>query len=275
MQNKILKNAGLSDVQAEIYAFLLENGENKASSIAKSTKRPRGVVYKGLDDLLLLELIEKIENKGITRFKADHPGNLEKVMDLKGKQIEQEINNKKARLEIDKKSLTSSMSNLISIFNLNNAKPGILHYEGKEGIKNALAHIMKNFRSDREIISFVKVLPEKYTTDINKAFSSFIQARINSSIHTRVLAIDSSEARDLRKNDPKSLRKTKLVSNEKIPLDFQGGELFIYRNEICVTTMENNIHFAFIVQNKSIAQLLRAFFESNWLSAGNDLTATT
>ncbi len=271
MKNKILKNAGLTDVQAEIYSFLLENGENKASSIAKNTKRPRGVVYKGLDDLLLLKLIEKIENKGITRFKADHPGNLEKVMELKEKQIEQEINNKKSRLEIDKVSLFSSLPDLISIFNLNNSKPGILHYEGREGIKNALAHIMKNFRSDREIISFVKVLPKKYTAEISEAFNLFIQTRINSGINTRVLAIDSLEAKDLKTDDQKSLRNTKLISNKKIPLDFQGGELFIYRNEICAITMENDIHFAFIVQNKSIAQLLRAFFESNWSLSSENL----
>ena len=76
MNEKILYNLGLTKVQAEIFDCLLQNGAQKAVDIAKKTKRPRGVVYKGLEELISLNLaIKKDGQAGITVFAAEHPAN--------------------------------------------------------------------------------------------------------------------------------------------------------------------------------------------------------
>ena len=68
MYKTILKNAGLTDVQAEIYEFLLNNSNFKASSISRAINRPRGVIYKGLDELIELGLAEKKDDKDMHMF---------------------------------------------------------------------------------------------------------------------------------------------------------------------------------------------------------------
>jgi len=60
----LLLKAGLTATQADTFAYLLEFGEQKASIVAKKIQRPRGVAYKALDELLELELVEKIEKSG-------------------------------------------------------------------------------------------------------------------------------------------------------------------------------------------------------------------
>ena len=84
MYNNIFSQAGLTQTQAEILEFLLKNGSNKAISISKELKKPRGVVYKSLDELLKLSLVEKIEkSRKIAVFRAAHPSNIEKLFEEK------------------------------------------------------------------------------------------------------------------------------------------------------------------------------------------------
>jgi sugar-specific transcriptional regulator TrmB len=253
MNKEILLKTGLTQVQAEIYNFLIENGNHKASDIGKKIKRPRGVAYKGLEELIELELVEKIETKKITQFRAEHPSKLEKLMAEREKTVHQ-----------DKKNLLSALPSLISSFNLLNNKPGVRYFEGKQGVMGVLNHIADNFKPNTEIISFVKVLSVDFEQELNSAFTNFIKKRHEMLVKTRVLAINTVEGKKLQKNDAQSLRETRLVDIKNLPLDFPGGEIFIYENEICAVMMEKNTFFAFTVQNISITQLLKAFFESEW-----------
>ena len=68
----------------------------------------------------------------------------------------------------------------------------------------------------------------------------------------------------LQIGDYANLRETRLASVDKLPLDFPGGEIYIYEDEIFSFAVENERHFAFVIQSRAIAQLLRAFFEAEW-----------
>lgn len=264
MNIEILVKTGLTQVQAEIYSFLIENGDHKASDIGKKIKRPRGVAYKGLEELMDLGLVEKIETKKITQFRAEHPSKLEKLMAKKEKNIQQ-----------DKKNLISALPSFVSSFNLLNNKPGVRYFEGKKGVMEVLDHIANNFKPKSEIISFVKVLSTDFEQELNGAFTNFIKKRLELVVKTRVIAINTSEGIKLQENDVKLLRETRLVDIKKLPLDFPGGEIFIYDDEICAVMLEKNTFFAFTVQNKSIAQLLKAFFESEWELLERDTTSSS
>jgi sugar-specific transcriptional regulator TrmB len=221
--------------------------------LAKRIKRPRGVVYKGLDELISLGLAEKLEVGKITRFRADHPAKLETIFNEKEKNIAKE-----------KQALLNSLPDLVSAFNLTQNKPGVRYYEGIEGVRQTLSHIANNFKADTEIISFVKVLTQEFGKELNEAFKDFIKKRNEMNVKTRVIAIDTSEGKLLKEGDKNTLRETRLISTKNLPLDFPGGEIFIYEDEICAVMLEKNTYFAFTVQNKSITQLLKAFFEAEW-----------
>ncbi|MCK4540001.1 hypothetical protein KAU09_02500 [Candidatus Parcubacteria bacterium] len=254
MYKNLLKNAGLTSVQAEIYEFLLNNGKFKVSLIAKKTKRPRGVVYKGLDELHDLGLVEKNDKPNqVSFFKAEHPSKLENLFEIKEKNIQK-----------NRHTFDDVLPDLISQFNLTGNKPGIKFYEGEKGIFKALKRISDKFQPDSEIISFVKVLPEKHEKNMKQAFADFVKKRTRKNVKTRVIAFNTEAGKNLKENDDKNLRETKLASAEDMPLDFPGGELFVYENKFCTITVENGMNFAFIIENKAISQLLKAFFELQW-----------
>lgn len=267
MSQPALTSAGLTKAQAQIYEYLLNNKEAKANKITRDLKISRGTVYYTLDELISLKLAEKIDAPNqISRFRAEHPAVLQKIFEQKEKGLIKE-----------KSSLSENLPDLISAFNLINNKPGVKFYEGKEGIAAVFKYMAGNFKPDTEIISFVKVLPAEFEIQTKEAFSGYIKKRIALSVKTRVVAIDSAESRELKKNDDKSLRQTRLAMAKDLPLDFPGGEIFIYGEEICSLTVDNNVYFAFTVQSKGIAQLLKAFFEVEWrlLESGETTPASS
>ena len=128
MFEKYLLSSGLTGTQVKVLDYLLENGEKKANDLAKAISMPRGVAYKALDELAVIELIEKVEKPGtVSLFRAAHPRALEKLYDQK-----------ENRLREDKRIFEDMLPNLISSYNLSINRPGVKFYEGEEGFKKIL-----------------------------------------------------------------------------------------------------------------------------------------
>jgi len=262
MFKKVLIQTDLTPSQAEILEYLYQNKEGKASEIAKKIKRSRAIVYKEVEELAKLGIVLKKERPNqVAVFMAGHPSLLNKL-----------IEKREVQLKKDKELLDNYLPDMISSFNLLSNRPGVKYYEDKEGVMNVLNHIAKNFKPDTEIISFVKVLPSEFEKELSGAFVGFIKKRNEMNVKTRVIAIDTPEGKKLKEDDGKSLRETRLAQIKNLPLDFPGGEIFIYGEEICAVMMEKNTFFAFTVQNKSISQLLKAFFEAEWELLSGDTT---
>jgi len=256
MKNNILKKAGLTDVQSEIYSFLLENGEFKASEVAKKIKRPRGVVYKGLDELISLKLVEKTEDKGITRFQADHPGNLEKILEEKEKSTIREINDKKNKLALDKKSLTSAMPEFVSMFNLSRSKPGVRFFEGIEGIEYILNDTLT---SKSEIYTYADT--SDTNDEIIKLNDSYVKQRISQGIAKKIITLESNRPANQPQED--TLTKTKYIKNEIPPFK---TAMQIYDGKISYQTLNNNEMIAVLIEDKNIYSFHKNFFEYLWNS---------
>ena len=61
MIKKVLQQVNLTPSQTEILEFLYQNKEARASTIAKQIKRSRAIVYKEIEELAKLQIIEKKE----------------------------------------------------------------------------------------------------------------------------------------------------------------------------------------------------------------------
>lgn len=249
-----LTQAGLTPEQAQIYEILLKNGPSSARKVVQNSPLKRSLVYKILDDLGKIGLVERDDKIGkISIFTPAHPLKLKELVE------KQEAKAKTAQVALD-----GLMGSLTSDFNLISGRPGVKLYEGRDGIAGALKHIAANFKPDTEIISFVKVLTDKFGDETKGIFDEYIKKRVAGNIKTRVIAIDTPEGQELKRNDNKSLRETRLVNAKNLPLDFPGGEILIYGNEICAITIENQVYFAFSVESRAISQMLRAFFQTQW-----------
>ncbi len=158
MYEQFLTQTGLTKEQATVYQNLIKEGFLLARKIALNTGLKRGLVYKTLEQLVDMGLVEKREDLGkIAIFHATHPS---KLKELLGKR-EQE-------LKTAETSLQGIMNQLVSDYNLFSGKPNVQFFEGVEGIKKVLEDSLS---TQTEIYTYADVESiEKYISTINKEY---------------------------------------------------------------------------------------------------------
>ena len=156
MDENILKQAGLSEEQAVTYEALLEKGPQKATPLSSWTGIKRGLIYKVLEQLENMGLIEKKGGTGtVAVFYPNHPSVLLDKMERD-----------KKNLELTKGVVSFGIGNLASKYNLLAGKPNIRFFEGKEGVANVLRD---SFTSKTEILTLAdNEAMNKYYPELNK-----------------------------------------------------------------------------------------------------------
>lgn len=127
----ILKKAGLSDAQAEVYDCLLKNGAMTPAELGEKTSQSRENCYAIVKKLTELELVEQTNDKK-TSFRVLNPSNLEILVEKRRKIM--------ARNE---KAVKDNISSLLDTFYANNDLPGSRTLEGIEGIEEMYMDMLR------------------------------------------------------------------------------------------------------------------------------------
>ena len=141
----ILKKAGLSETQAEVYDCLLKNGAMTPMEISKKTGQSRENCYMVAKKLVDLSLVEQTDDKKST-YRVLNPTNLEILAEKRRK-----ITAK------NEKYVKDNLSSLLDIFYANNEMPGARTLEGIEGIKEVF---IDNLRTKKDIY-FIRTVADK------------------------------------------------------------------------------------------------------------------
>lgn len=253
MNEKTLYNLGLTRVQADIFDCLLENGPQKASDIAKKTKRPRGVAYKGLEELANLSLVTKKEAKaGIFVFTAEHPSNLEKVLEQKEKDLAK-----------TKSALESSLPDLISAYNLISNKPGVRFYEGEEGLRKVLDDTLT---SKTEIC----LLLDKESLDKENEFKEvnafYKKRREQLGISKRIIRIGAEPYHEASAGSEYQ-KITDIHYLNKTDVSFKSS-VQIYDNKISFQVINKGQIISIIIEDKNIYEMNKFVFNCLWEETG-------
>ncbi|EKE21082.1 MAG: hypothetical protein ACD_7C00362G0010 [uncultured bacterium] len=251
MENIILKQLGLNDNQILIYEYLLANGAQKASVIAKNTPLQRGVVYKTLDELIELKIIEKNEEENaIALFIPLHPSVLKSLAESKIRTAQNTFNH-----------LESEIGSLISMYNLTNNKPGIEFYEGIEGVKKILSDSLTARETIYSYADFEAI--EKNISQVN---AQYRKKRNSEFITKKGLALDTPFAREFLKNYPKIDRdNVRLIPKIEIPF---SSVMQIYDKKISyISFNENSSTTSIIITDPNLYAMHRYLFESLWNTA--------
>ena len=113
IEEKILKDLGLTEIEAKIYLACLELGTNSVLHIAKKAGVKRPTCYLSLDNLFEKGLVSKIEKKNTTLYSAEDPNII--------------LNKYKEKI--------ANFQDLLPFFHAKfnkGPKPKIRYYEGKE-----------------------------------------------------------------------------------------------------------------------------------------------
>jgi sugar-specific transcriptional regulator TrmB len=246
MYEQSLIQAGLSYTQAIVYEALIKNGPLPAGKLTKKTPFKRGLVYLALEDLVKLELVEKDEsNKNAAVFQAKHPTNLRTLAEKR----EQEA--KDAKLALD-----GMLSSIVSDFNLISGRPGVLFYEGDEGVEKTLADSLS---SKTEIYTYADMeTVVKYADKINK---DYVKKRNKLGIKKKVIMLDNPFAREYMKKYYTDITDVRFIKHDLYPF---SALTEIYDGTTAYVTLEENNKIGVIVKNESIYKMQKSLFEFIW-----------
>lgn len=245
-----LQQFGLTKTQSAVMDYLFEFGEAKARDIAKSINQPRGVVYKATEELLGLELVEKIEKtKEVARFRATHPRNLEKILENKEREVSQ-----------NKKIFEDVLPSLISNYNLTINRPGVKFYEGEQGMEKILDDTLT---SQTEILLFINtnsLNEEEKFKEINEEYK---RKRKHNGTKKRILRVGKKPEMNFGTSDDKYDAITQIRYVEKTDLPFKSN-VQIYDGKISYQIIDGENIISILIEDKNIYAMNKAWFEMLW-----------
>lgn len=242
MYTELLTQAGLSEKEAATYEKLLELGSTTVGKLIKTLPYKRGDLYNILGSLRNKGLASEGLAKGIMTFTVESP---EKITDLLKAEDE-----KRDRI---RKSVTSTLPDLKSLYNLSMNKPGVRFFEGMEGIIQVYEQLLANgqnidsFEDKGEMAHFIPEYSSKYPA-----------RRAKRKIFNRVIAPSDNL---INTSDPSLLRETRFLPTEKFPFRM---DIKIAERLVSLITFQKESPVGVLVDNSEIADNFRILFQAFW-----------
>lgn len=127
-----LKQLGLEEKQTQIYLHLLKSTSQTALEISRATEISRTSVYRNLERLQKLGLVEEVLDQNTTKFKASSPEKLYLIL----RQKELEVSD-------IKESIPNVISQLSALKVESISPTEVLYFKGKEGVRQLLWNTTK------------------------------------------------------------------------------------------------------------------------------------
>ncbi len=232
----ILEQSGLTKKEARIYLASLELGPSSAQMIAKKAKIKRATTYDVLEALTDKGLVSTIIRSKKRYFIAEDPKRVIKIFKEKQKVLE------------------GALPYLKSIYNIEEIKPAVRFYEGKEGIKAVWEEVLED---RKEALAFSSA--EDLFEALPDYFPSFVERRVKLGIPTRVILRESKRARERKRLGPRELREVRIIPRKFV----YHAMIVIFGNKIAMFSLKK--HFmAVVIESKRLTEVQRAMFEFIW-----------
>lgn len=244
MNSQLLNSFGLSELQQNCYISLIEVGPGSSAEIATRLNQKRTTVHMAIEKLDDLGLVRKSTNK--KQWIANSPLLLKKMLSKKQQELKQTA-----------LQLQAGLPNLISQYRLSHQQPGVMHIEGKDGIKHLYDDII---RTKQEVL----ILPSKNDRD-NASISIAIDAQIMrqqiAGIKVRTIyPLSSKENMDVNTLVKKNIEIRFFGTNPYI------SQTIIYGDNVAISTFGETM-LTTIITSKEIADSYRSLFENMWANS--------
>jgi len=251
---KILIEAGLSEEQSLVYGSLLDRGSQKASVLTSWLGIKRGLVYKVLEQLESMGLVEKKGGVGsVAVFSPLHPNKLLDIIDARAKSI-----------LLTKETVTYSLGGLASKFNLLTGKPNVQFYEGVDGLKTIYADVL----AEKVDILLIRSPFDNKHPEITPIVTKQIKDQVNKGIHTKAITpvVDDTKV-SIESSDAINLVERRLVSLS----DFnEPAQILVYgKNKVAITSFNEKM-ISTIIDDPAIHGTFVALFNYIWNKADKD-----
>ena len=240
MLEKLLKEAGFSEKEREVYAALLTVGSAIVSDIAKKAGINRSTTYVILGSLSKRGLVNITERRGVKVYNSMPPEQLIKHLESMAKQYTDLAGSAKELLPKLKAEYKSSEA-------ANPTTSKVRLFEGTEGMKTVYEDALSSLETIRSYASNRTegvVMPDKFYDRLQKK-----------NIKVKVLIPETSEAGEL------------LTKGKGMPA---GGYAFspdisVYDNKVVIVSATDKL--AVVVENQELANALKKAFDLSYQEA--------
>ncbi len=246
MYEKYLLDASLTADQAKIYEALIKYGAAPARLIQYRTPLKRGLVYKVLEQLVSLGLVEKREPEGkVATFHPLHPRRLEEL-----------IMERQRHLKTVTETLSSIIPQMTSDFNLASGKPGVRFFEGTDGIKQV---IEDSLQAKKEILSYIdNEAANKFFGELNR---EYVKKRLKRGIYKRMITNDTSYIRKHIHGFDQQLTALRTLRGHWSTF---SSVMQIYNNTVSYITLRDQGMIGIIIEDPIITAMHKLLFEYTW-----------
>lgn len=241
------ENYGLTTDQWIIYKYLLDTGFSNVRKLSIRTGVNRTLTYRILEQLIKLNLVEKIEKKGsVTFFYPKNPSNIITVLERK----EEELNQLKNEFH-------QTLPKLISSFNLLEGKPSVHFFEGIEGLQKLYEEILL----ESEPIKLLRSSKDISDEDIKKVVLEQIKRQTKKGIAVELLGPYNPTATKEFDNENNITRRFLAPEDLTVP-----AQIIIFGTKVGITSFGDNM-ITTIIDSKPIYQTFTQIFSLLWKNA--------
>lgn len=247
MIDKILKKAGFSDKEIQIYLAGLKEGPVLAHFLAAKTGISRQNTYDILNKLEKKGLVSTTGKKYNTRFAMEAPHNLLRFLDKKKREIEK-----------NRKDLELAMPELESFLKTETFIPKIKFYEGEDSMRNLLLDSL-SCRSG-EILAVVPAV-DFYET-LGKDFTKhYVEERVKRKIRSKTIRLKSREEYEEKyfHEHEKQLREIRYAPKN---VSF-ASTFFIFDNTVAFISSKKE-NFGLAIESEEYKDMLLNLFGVLW-----------
>ena len=237
---KALQNFEMDETEAKIYLALLSLLDAPVSLVARKAGVKRTTAYNALEDLRKKGLASSYREKGVLRFVAENPKNLEKIWQEKMSILEE------------------ILPKLIKLQESTRTRPKVSYFEGKKGVKILVQMYLEDNKEKilRTLGSY---------SELKKIIGrrlKLTQKRIQKGIRHFALRA-KNEIKDFRKdflqNQLKELREVRFLP-ENLEI---SGFLLIWDNYTGFISGKEE-YYGILIESDHFANLMKQIFEFLW-----------
>ncbi len=247
----VLEDLGLNEIEASVYLANLKVGPAIASKVAREA---------GLNRVTTYEALKRLSEKGFVKIRAKKS---DKVKYFEAEDIdalEAKLEDKSAQIQETIKGMANLRGKFHGLYAAPRAKPAVLFYEGKEGIKRALLDSLA--QKPREILSFASA--DFLEMGFEKRFlDGYWRKRTDLKIPSRGIMPETPKALSTftPERNLAELRRVKFI--KKREYEFKN-ELDIYGDSVSIISLEAGDEHAVVIRSPSVAESLKSLYEYLW-----------
>ena len=242
---QFLSFADLTPEQIKVYSVLLQHKELPAGIIARKVELGRSFVYKIIDQLVELQLVEKIEQNGLVmRFKPVHP---KRILELMAK--------KRENVEKSYELIEAELGKIISQYNLTENKPSLRFFEGLDGLRQ----VHKGIIAAKSDFKLIRSFLDKKDSGQHEIIRNQVKKEVSLGLRKQIVG-PLPDGQDtnipvLKQKDTDRFVNRKVIDDLNIPT-----QIMIYGNKVAITDYKNNV-ITTIIESESVKETFEKIFD--------------